>query len=103
MMAILAMLLVVIAVGVGIHEGRRGTRFALVAGTGLAIMALSNLLASWPWFVPDQPRTWWHTYVTGLAFMGAASAVVHVVPFGVACCLARRSAIRAASRAAELP
>ncbi len=97
---VLAILLLVGAVASGIHQGRVAARSVTVAFTAVAVLGISNLLASWPWFVADQPQTWPQTYLSALAFTGLASFLVHVVPFGLAWYFAKRFRASRSSHAA---
>ena len=97
---ILALLLLAGAIAVGVHQGRVTARPVTVAVTALTVLGISNLLASWPWFVADQPETWPQTYFSALALTGLASLVIHVAPFGLAWYLARRFKVARSRHAA---
>ena len=79
----------VCAVMIGIYEGSRRLPTLFVVLSGIAIMGVSTLAASWPWFT-DDPGTWMRTYLSGLVQTGSLWFVVHVLPFVIAYFIARR-------------
>jgi hypothetical protein len=76
-----AILLFALAIAVGAYEGRTEANLSTRIITGLGLLAVSNLLACWPYFVVDVPSSWPRTFVTGLLFTGWVSLIVHVAPF----------------------
>lgn len=82
-MMTLGIVLFAVAVVLGLCQGRLETTAATRTITGVALLAVSNLLCSWPYFVKD-PDTWLTTYATEFMWTGAVSLIVHVVPFLVA-------------------
>ena len=81
-------LLFLVAAAVGLYQGRIKATPLTRAVTAVVLLGVSNLLASWPWFI-DDPSTWIRTYYTGLFQTGLLSLAVHVVPFFVAYYIAR--------------
>lgn len=77
----LALLLVAVAAIGGLFLGRVKASRATAVLSALALLAVSNLLASWPHFAPEKPDSWPQTYLVGLLATGVASVVIHVVPF----------------------
>jgi hypothetical protein len=88
-MKAIAILIFICAVALGFYEGRLRPRTLIVVVSGTAIMAVSNLGASWPWFTTD-PSTWARTYYSGLLQTGAGSLVIHVLPFIFAYLIGKR-------------
>lgn len=85
----IATLLLICAVALGFYQGRSNPRTLIVVASGITMMGVSNLLASWPWFTND-PSTWALTYASGLVQTGAGSFVIHVLPFIIAYLLGGR-------------
>lgn len=77
----LAALLLATAIAVGLYQGRTETNPRTRAFTAALFLAVSNLLACWPYFVVGDPSSWPRTYVSGLLFTGWASFLVHSLPF----------------------
>ena len=80
-MTALAVLLLVIAIAVGLYQGRNETNARTCVLTAALFLGVSNLLACWPYFVSGDPSSWPRTYITGLLFTGWVSFAIHVVPF----------------------
>jgi hypothetical protein len=85
----LAILVLMIAVGLGFYEGWCRSRISVVIGSGAAIVAVSNLAATWPSFSSD-PSTWARTYCYGFLQTGVVSLLIHLVPFVIAYLFAAR-------------
>ena len=95
-----AVLLLAAAVAVGTYEGLVRARAATTIVTAAAFLGISNLIASWPWFVADQPHTWARTYLSALVFTGWVSLLIHVVPFWLAWYFAKQFQITRSRHAA---
>ncbi len=85
-----ALLLAVVAIAVGLYQGRIKTSGTAAGSTALGLMGTSNLLACWPYFVAGEPTSWVRTYLTGLLATGLASLLIHVAPFLITWYLAKR-------------
>src|SRR5262245_5833699 len=81
LMIALAFLLLTIAIVLGLHQGLIDSTPITRVTTAAVLLAVSNLLACWPYFVPEEPSSWVRTYGTGLLFTGWASLGIHVLPF----------------------
>lgn len=66
---------VIIGVVLALKRTGLGARIIVYA----AIFFVSVVLMSGPYFT-DDPKTWLHTYVTGLFQLGVVSLAIHVVP-----------------------
>jgi len=79
-MKVIAILIFIGAAALGFYEGRKRSPTLIVVISGITILGISNLAASWPWFTGD-PSTWTRTYSSGLLHAGMVLFIVHVLPF----------------------
>jgi hypothetical protein len=79
----LAVLLFAVAVAAGLYQGRIETTWLTRVITAVALMGVSNLLASWPYF-GGELSSWVKTYVSGLFHTSLISFTIHVAPFFLA-------------------
>ena len=76
-------MLVIIFIGVAVFTGaflaiRKINLIARISVYAVIFFG-SGVLMSQPWFT-DNPKTWLHTYVTGLFQLGVVSLAIHVIP-----------------------
>lgn len=87
-MSILWVLLFAITVVVGVHQGRVEAKRSTRAITAVVLLVVSNVIASWPYFVPGLLSKL-RTFYTGLILGGLPLLVFNVAPFFVAYHLTR--------------
>jgi hypothetical protein len=79
----LAGFLILIAILIGIYEGRQKSSLSVVVYTAIILFVVSNLVFSWPYFI-DDPSTWMRTYVSAILLGGSVSLLLHIAPFLIA-------------------
>lgn len=93
--------LVFACIGVGIIEGRARTRGLRVFLTALALLAISNLWISLPFYSSD-PTTWHITYFGNLLLTIVLLLAFYIVPF-LASYFVARTVVRRGGHCDEIP